>query len=637
MRSAVRNLLSGVFLCALFALGGCSQGESIPVEPVGLSLDAMPDPFFRTVAPLNDDLNLYDCVQLEDGRAWIVGEAGLILKRGSNGVWYREDSPNESNLLHVVADQDDRLWCVGADGTVLVHDAGGWSAEPTGTDQTLREIHVTADGIWVVGDGGTVLRRTAGVWAPVECPATTNLTGVWFDAGTGTLFVCGNMGAMLSYADGTWADESDGPWESLDLRSVVQPDGCNPVTVSREQYISFDMIQFTTMYERTAEGWQAMDIPQEIQESWINRLKAVGPDLWIEKAWNGVDRLRFETGAWILAENLDAEFFGSNMHVGVAAGRDRLLIDNYGGINWADAAGRVTPDPAGEMDGFGCLFRMADGSNGFVDDRGLFYWRDGRLQVMALDYDEDEPSNRYTEVVDGLSVDDFFVSGQDGLYHMVDGVAVLHLELEDRPRELELAVGADGDLFLSLYDGVWHLPPGASELVKVEELEPLTPEIRRTRSGRIVGWDWHYFCVFEDGEWTVEEMTMRLSPDFVWEVTDGVFGMYNDTFYVSNTASLHFWQQGTPGMTVVSSLVPGNRSLTISELRVGEQGLYACTREPSRLFRLDAGDPLSGRWDAITGVYVGYAGDFLPLDDGSLLVIDTRKDEILLYRDRYDD
>lgn len=630
MRRACRCLLFGFCIAALAVAGGCSEGDSIPVQPVGLSLDATADPNFRVIAPLSGGRSLYDCAQLEDGLACIVGQDGLILERLRSGRWYRAGSPTENHLGALCVGPDDRLWAVGTEGTVLVRDAGGWRAEATGTEETLRAVWAGEEEVWAAGDAGTVLRRTGGVWEQLECPVETDLYGIWGESGV--RYVCGYDGTMLRYGEGAWTDESDGPWGTEILLGIVRPEGGDLFAVSRPDYYLLDPEGVPGLHRRTSGGWQTEDLPATALEFSLQGLKAAGADLWIESGWQQLVRLRPGDGSWIVTEIRSSIYYGTNLCVGPAAGRDILLVGGAGGIDWIDAQDRVHPDPAGATQGNTQLFRMADGTSGFVDERGLFYWRDGELHGMRLDYADDETGNRYVRAVDGLSIDDFFVSTQDGVYHLVDGTATWRLEPEYDPGEFELAVGGDGDLFFYQRDGVVHLPPGASELETIEELGWSRIEMRRLRSGRVAAWNWFNCYCFENGAWTTEQLPV--SPDFVWEAADGVMGLYNSPQYITNTPSLHFWKEGTSGTSVVSQLVSGSGDLTPRDLRVGELGLYACTSEPSRIFHLDDSDLLAGRWDAVTGLYAGYAGDYLPLDDGSLLVIDTRTDEILLYRDR---
>lgn len=66
----------------------------------------------------------------------------------------------------------ERLWAVGEKGRILLRGgAGGWAAQTSGTNQTLRAIHGTGGrDVWAVGDAGTVRRWDGVAWTPVSAP-----------------------------------------------------------------------------------------------------------------------------------------------------------------------------------------------------------------------------------------------------------------------------------------------------------------------------------------------------------------------------------------------------------------------------------------------------------------------------------
>lgn len=618
MRSAFRPAWSAApALIALIALGGCSQGESIPVEPVGVSLDATPDPFFLPLAPLCADRQQYDCAQLEDGTACIVGEEGMILERNPRGTWYRAASPTGNNLRRVYAGPDGRFWALGDGGVVVVRDAGGWRLEETGHQGDLNEIWADGSEVWAVGDAGTVLRRSGGSWALLDCPTEADLTGVSGDAEA--RYVCG-PGVMLRYAAGIWTDESDGPWMSSRISSVVCTEGGQTVAAA-----GYDL------YRRTEAGWRLCVRPESLFYSRIVGLRTDADSIWLESGGWPV-RAAVQDSTWTGNSVRSSSGSGSTFRIGPAAGRDALLISSAGDVDWIGADDVPVPDPIGRPGSTPRFFEFADGTCGFVDNRGLFWFEDGRLHSRRLDYGEygdDDPNPVHIE---GLSLDDFFVSEARNLFHLVDGALDLALELEFPMNGRTLAVGAEGDLFVLQDFLLYRLAPGARALEPQEEMGDASYYVRRLRSGRIVVWGGGQVFYRDEGIWTPSQL--EIYPEYIWEAGDGVMGAYNEGSSWYHYTTLHFWREGSASVSAVCSLVPGNSAIQARACRSAGTGFYVTTYEPCRIFRLDDTDPVAGRWDAVTGLFPGYISNFLPLQDGSLLVNANWSNHLFLYRDR---
>lgn len=607
-------------LIAAFACGGCSRGESIPVEPVGVNLDAIPDRRFTLLAPLNEDRSQHAAVQLEDGRAWIVGQDGLILACDSRRNWRREECPRPETLYDAVAGPDGRVWACGGGGSIVVREADGWRTEETGTDADLRSLWSDGAGIWAVGEGGTVLQRTGGSWRRIECPTASSLNGI---SGDGSVYwVCSYDSLLLRYEEGEWIDESDGPWETGYFTSIARPEG-GPVVLAN----------LGELYRRAEQGWRHVE-REQADGGPVGRLHARGGELWYESS-DHVGRIRLGANSWsaIRYEGGAGTYFPN---LGLAAGRDLLVAYDGGQVEWIGEDGVVTPEMIGEPDRNALPFELADGTQGFFDSRGLFAWNGMRFDGLAWDFRAFEEIHFEAREVDGGSPSDLYVATLFGLYHVVDGVAVARLEVEDTPGRRMMRVDAAGDLYFSQDDGLYRVAAGTLTPVRVEEVGATRHWVERLRSDRIVAVDGWLLChVLEDGDWTSRDMSVP--PSYLWEMDDGAMAAFHFGYSWSDPTVLMFWRGDSAETKVPFRLVPGDETQVVESVRRGLHGVYACTREPSRIFRLDESDPLAARWDAVTGLYAGDATEFLPLDDGSLLVCDNRNDHILLYRDRFAD
>ncbi len=158
---------------------------------------------------------------------------GLLLAPGlaSASRWSAEGFPTEVNLNGIVAVTSDQAWVVGDAGLILKRDGSGWhEAEdlPQGLDQwNLRAVDVAGNDIWIVGEKreepskhiGIILKGTNGgeAWKtiypdlPLETPPTP-----FYDIhvpGDGSGWIAAGHGLVLQTTDG------GGSWRAYDVSS----------------------------------------------------------------------------------------------------------------------------------------------------------------------------------------------------------------------------------------------------------------------------------------------------------------------------------------------------------------------------------------------------------------------------------
>ena len=169
-------------------------------------------------------LELNDITFLKDGRAWIVGDRGLVLRSDDGGAtWELVETDVEEALLSVAFADARNGVAVGEGGTILVTNDSGTSWLPgkveggTGARLNAVDFADTAN-VWAVGGGGTALHSAdAGLtwtqWA-ISTPLDGTLHAVAFDGTDGV--VAGVEGTVLTTADG------GASWTKREVLEVVE-------------------------------------------------------------------------------------------------------------------------------------------------------------------------------------------------------------------------------------------------------------------------------------------------------------------------------------------------------------------------------------------------------------------------------
>jgi photosystem II stability/assembly factor-like uncharacterized protein len=148
-------------------------------------------------------------------RLYIVGDAGVILKKASGLVWNKKNPPGEflTTNFKAVYFLNDTGIVIGENGAIGISKNAGeiWNSRESHTTSTLRGIFFGPQGSvyfnpsmgWIVGDNGTVLKSTdmGETWAKKETPSSANFYKVTFvDSNRGSAI--GDNGAVMNSSDG---------------------------------------------------------------------------------------------------------------------------------------------------------------------------------------------------------------------------------------------------------------------------------------------------------------------------------------------------------------------------------------------------------------------------------------------------
>jgi photosystem II stability/assembly factor-like uncharacterized protein len=156
---------------------------------------------------------LRDIAALDSRRAFVVGDAGLLLATADGGeTWKRVPLPVQENLTSIRF-AGEHGWIAGWMGVILHSPDGGatWQRQHTGVLHGLENIFFADQRHgWAVGWAGTILRTTDGgqTWREVRLPQTLwSLDSVFFrDPLNG--WAVGFNGQILRSRDGgvTWQE-----------------------------------------------------------------------------------------------------------------------------------------------------------------------------------------------------------------------------------------------------------------------------------------------------------------------------------------------------------------------------------------------------------------------------------------------
>lgn len=183
----VEVTLSGVWGTSsddLFAVGGLNNGSAA-----------------------ENDIILRCAGNCESGDSWQQMEPGATSGKAYFKVW---------------GTANDDVYLVGEEGMIQHWDGVAWTAQDSGTEDTLITVYGAGDDVWVVGgfaDGMLLHSDDEGeTWTPDDSQAFgSGLTGLYVSSGT--LFVVGLNGQRFRLVDGTWEDYSQ-EMPHVDLHSV---------------------------------------------------------------------------------------------------------------------------------------------------------------------------------------------------------------------------------------------------------------------------------------------------------------------------------------------------------------------------------------------------------------------------------
>ena len=143
-----------------------------------------------------------------DGKQWHQ-RRGAVVDPKTNGY---ADCAENSPLFDITGDASGRAWAVGDNGMILAFDNGDWQEQTSPTQVNLRGITCTPDGnLFAVGGEGTVITSSGNdQWERLDCPVAAGFTSVLALSnnelllGGGRYFIdaAGFRGELLRWHDG---------------------------------------------------------------------------------------------------------------------------------------------------------------------------------------------------------------------------------------------------------------------------------------------------------------------------------------------------------------------------------------------------------------------------------------------------
>jgi hypothetical protein len=133
---------------------------------------------------------------------WAVGDAGTI-HHYDGAKWTAQASGTTESLFGVWAASANEAYAVGTAGKVLRYDGTKWSSEVSSTTRRLSGIWGSGSDAWAVGEGGTIIRRSGGTWSAQTSGVATNLNGVWGRSPT-EIYTVGDAGVIRKFDGTSW-------------------------------------------------------------------------------------------------------------------------------------------------------------------------------------------------------------------------------------------------------------------------------------------------------------------------------------------------------------------------------------------------------------------------------------------------
>ena len=130
-----------------------------------------------------------------------AGENGTVLRR-AGGSWSEENVGSTTTLTDVVCDSN-RAYAAGADGRLYVREGSTWTGYATGVSTAFTGITTlfSLQQVFLAGPGGVIVKCDVNALPPTcvtETSGTTrDLSAIWADTFTNTVFAVGAAGTML--------------------------------------------------------------------------------------------------------------------------------------------------------------------------------------------------------------------------------------------------------------------------------------------------------------------------------------------------------------------------------------------------------------------------------------------------------
>ena len=116
---------------------------------------------------------LYAVAFVDGSNGWLAGSGGTLRTTTTGGdTWTARSAGGGMTLYALTRPDASHGWIAGSSGAIRVTaDGSSWSAQASGTTQTLRGLAARGSRAWAVGSGGTVLTYTPDLHAPVTTAA----------------------------------------------------------------------------------------------------------------------------------------------------------------------------------------------------------------------------------------------------------------------------------------------------------------------------------------------------------------------------------------------------------------------------------------------------------------------------------
>jgi len=206
-RPDAAGLAEGEAAPTLRALHGQPGGLLVAAGDAGIVLVRTGSSWSVEAAGLTDQ-DLQAALAHPDGRAFVAGYEGTILRRETSGDWAEEDASSVDSFA-ALATTSSEVWALGGFGAALRLAEGAWERTDTDTGRALAAAWSQDDEVFAVGLEGTFLRWDGAAWSAIEHHFGPYLRAIWGRA-PGDLFAAGWDGAVLHW-DGETVCELPAP------------------------------------------------------------------------------------------------------------------------------------------------------------------------------------------------------------------------------------------------------------------------------------------------------------------------------------------------------------------------------------------------------------------------------------------
>ena len=158
-------------------------------------------------------------------RLYAAGHNGTVFRRAAS-VWTEENVGSQAKLLDVACDSA-RAYAVGDDGKLYVRNGSTWTGYATGAPEPFTAL-TTLFGpqqVFIAGERGSITKCEVSTLPP-SCsaeatPTTADLTAIWADPTSGTVFAVGKAGTYL---------QRGAVWTQIDLPGVANTEKFMAIT-----------------------------------------------------------------------------------------------------------------------------------------------------------------------------------------------------------------------------------------------------------------------------------------------------------------------------------------------------------------------------------------------------------------------